>query len=165
MAFSGRPASASLYRRTAPRPGDMPRLAACTAVLRPGPGPGPGRALRSAARHVAAPGPSPLYEPAAGPSRARSAPSRDPRFARRARGPRGARFDAAGGRVICEAAGVRALRSAARTGPLPDRVRSTSRQPGPSRPGLRCHVTHAARRARGPRRGARCGAAGGRGSS
>jgi hypothetical protein len=37
--------------------------------------------------------------------------------------------------------------------PQPDRGRSTPRQPGPSGPGLRCHVTHAARRARGPRRG------------
>jgi hypothetical protein len=34
--------------------------------------------------------------------------------------------------------------------PLPDRVRSTIRQPGPSGPGLRFHVTHAARRARSP---------------
>jgi hypothetical protein len=54
------------------------------------------------------PGQSPLYEPAAGPSRARSALSRDSRFARRARGPRGGRCDAAGVRVVCDAAGVRA---------------------------------------------------------
>ncbi len=64
---------------------------------------------------MAAPGPSPLYEPAAEPSRAWSALSRDPRFARRARGPRGARCDAAAGLVVTvtawEARGGRDLRS------------------------------------------------------
>jgi hypothetical protein len=34
--------------------------------------------------------------------------------------------------------------------PLPDRVRSTSRLPGPAGPGLHCHVTQALRCARAP---------------
>ena len=112
MAFSGRPRGPARIRVAPPAhgaaaggraPGSRP------APLRfaPGPGPGPGRALRSAARPVAAPGPSPLYDSAAGPSRARSATSRDLRIARRSRGPRGVR---------CDAAGVRALRSPARPG-------------------------------------------------
>ncbi len=113
---AGRPASASLRRRAAPRPGNVPP-GSRPAPLRsaPGAGPGPGRALRSAARPMAAPGPSLLYEPAAGPIRAWSALSRDPRFARRARGPRGARCDAAAGLVVTvtawEAQGGRDLRS------------------------------------------------------
>jgi hypothetical protein len=139
---AGRPASASLHRRTAPRPGDVPP-GSRPAPLRsaPGPGPGPGWALRSAARPVAAPGPTPLYDPAAGPSRARSATSRDPRIARRARGPPGVR---------CDAAGVWALRSSAR--PVPSwtaaDLRAGSR--APAGPGLRCHVTHACAARAGP---------------
>jgi hypothetical protein len=107
--------SASLRRRSAPRPGDVLPARGPHHCAPPGPGPGPGRALRSAARPGAAPGPCPLYEPAAGPSRARSTLSRDPRFARRAHGPRGARCDAAGGRVVTvtawEARGGRDLRA------------------------------------------------------
>ena len=147
LAFSDRPRGPARIRVAPPAhgaaaggraPGSQP------APLRfaPGPGPGPGRALRSATRLVAAPGPSPLYEPAAGPSRARTAPSRDPSFARRARPP--------GGPLRRRRRTGSTIASSAR--PLPDRGRSTSRQPGPSGPGLRCHVTHALRGARGPRR-------------
>jgi hypothetical protein len=145
-AFSDRPRGPARIRVAPPAhgaaaggraPGSRP------APLRsaPGPGPGPGWAIRSAARPVAAPGPSPLYDPAAGPSRARSATSRDLRIARRSRGPRGVR---------CDAAGVWALRSAARPG-RPRTVaslRAGSR--APPGPGLRCHVTTLARRARAP---------------
>jgi hypothetical protein len=113
MAFSGRPRGPARIR-VAPQahgaaaggraPGSRP------APLRsaPGPGPGPGRAstIGDSAGGRYGPGPSPLYEPAAGPSRARSALSRDPRLARRARGPRGARCDAASVRVVCDAADV-----------------------------------------------------------
>jgi hypothetical protein len=145
-AFSGRPRGPARIRVAPPAhgaaaggraPGSRP------APLRsaPGPGPGPGWALRSAARPVAAPGPTPLYDPAAGPSRARSATSRDPRIARRARGPPGVR---------CDAAGVWALRSSAR--PVPSwtaaDLRAGSR--APAGPGLRCHVTHACAARAGP---------------
>jgi hypothetical protein len=150
---AGRPASASLHRRTAPRPGDMPPARGLH-LCAPPPGPGRARAglydrrlgpwplpdrvrstsrlpdpagpglhchathalrgaraapggaaatplaygnLRSRRRPCSAIGSSardaavlcPLNEPAAGPIRARSGLSRDPRFARRARCPRG----------------------------------------------------------------------------
>jgi hypothetical protein len=86
---AGRPASASLRRRTAPRPGGVPpaRGPHHCAPHRARAGPGPSSTIGSSDRN--APGPCPLYEPAAGPIRARSALSRDPRCAARARPPGG----------------------------------------------------------------------------
>ncbi len=95
MAFLGPPAGPARIR-VSPRahgaaaggraPGSRP------APLRsapPGPGPGSGRAPRTVSLSLVAPGPRQLYEPAAGPSRARPALSRGLRFARRSRGPVG----------------------------------------------------------------------------
>ncbi len=83
-----------------PRPARGPRPCAPP----PGPEPGPARAPLTAARSLAAPGPRQLYETAAGPTRAQPALSRDQRFARRARDPRGARCGAACDLVVTEAA-------------------------------------------------------------
>ena len=156
MAFSGRPRGparirVALQAHGAAAGGRAPGSRPAPLRSAPGPGPGPGRAstIGDSDGGRYGPGPSPLYEPAAGPSRARSALSRDPRFARRARGPRGARCDAASVRVVCDAAGVwAAIRAPARR--TEAALRYGSR---PIRARLRCHVTHAARRARGPRRG------------
>jgi hypothetical protein len=141
---AGRPASASLRRRTAPRPGDVPPARDPHLCAPP---PGPGRARAG------------LYDRRLGswplPDRVRST-SRLPgpagpglhchvthalRGARAAPGGPAATPPAYKWSATPLAYGLYDRQLGPR--PLPDRVRPVSRQPGPSGPGLRCHVTHA----------------------